>query len=382
MNKSRILLSIMASIVWQISTAQNKGITTEKGGMVTVEAESFVKQSNDDIRKWYIILEKQKPNIEGIATKNEIATAGGKAYIQILPDTRRTHDDKLIKGENFSDAAGKLGVLTYNVKFTTPGRYYVWVKSYSSGSEDNGVHVGLDGQWPESGQRMQWCEGKRAWTWASKQRTKENHCGEQGKIFLDVKTAGEHTIQFSMREDGFAMDQFILHTDSGFRPQGYVQPPPPKPKKVSGTIQSSKKALDSTKIVLMKAVDFDISGTNFYKEKNNKWLAINPNEYKEAITSMPFPFENGKYIVSFLAVGENDGSSSFIVYINNKQIIDFTPPLSKEMFEEGARYNTQVKNIQVNKGDTIKVFAKIGSSDGKEYSRGRWAGVSFLPVNP
>ena len=38
--------------------------------------------------------------------------------------------------------------------------------------------MGLDGKWPESGQRLQWCEGKRSWQWESKQRTNERQIFE------------------------------------------------------------------------------------------------------------------------------------------------------------------------------------------------------------
>ena len=106
-----------------------------------------------------------------------------------------------------------MAVLTYLVHINTPGRYYVWVRAYSTGSEDNGLHVGLDGTWPASGQRLQWCEGKRSWRWESKQRTQKVHCGEPHKIYLDIETPGLHTIAFSMREDGFEFDKWLMTTD-------------------------------------------------------------------------------------------------------------------------------------------------------------------------
>ncbi len=33
---------------------------------------------------------------------------------------------------------------------------YVWARAYSSGAEDNSLHVGLDAAWPESGVRLHW----------------------------------------------------------------------------------------------------------------------------------------------------------------------------------------------------------------------------------
>ena len=65
------------------------------------------------------------------------------------------------------------------------------IRAHSTGSEDNGLHVGIDGTWPETGRRLQWCAGKRTWRWESKQRTAEVHCGEPYRIYLDVE-AGLH----------------------------------------------------------------------------------------------------------------------------------------------------------------------------------------------
>ncbi len=96
------------------------------------------------------------------------------------------------------------------IQFNIAGKYYVWVRTFSTGSEDNGVHVGLNDNWPESSQRMQWCEGKDSWTWASKQRTEHVHCGEEKLIYLIIENPGIHNIMFSMREDGFTMDKWAM----------------------------------------------------------------------------------------------------------------------------------------------------------------------------
>ena len=181
----------------------------EKDGILSVEAEHFFVQEKDDIRKWYIIGHNSMMDLPD-PDSNHAETASGKKYIEILPDTRTNHDEKLIPGENFSNVAGEIAIISYRIFINNPGKYYVWVRAYSTGTEDNGIHVGLDGQWPVSGQRMQWCEGKGDWTWASKQRTEDNHCGEEQLIFLEIGEKGEHIISFSMREDGFEFDKFVL----------------------------------------------------------------------------------------------------------------------------------------------------------------------------
>lgn len=195
----------------------NPKIAKEKDGLVIVEAENFTSQSNSELRKWY--LNSSTQNATANADSSHASSASGNAYVEILPDTRANHGEKLISGENFSDKPGAVAVVSYKVKFKKPGRYYVWAKIYSTGSEDNGVHVGIDGNWPESGKRMQWCEGKNSWFWDSKQRTQEVHCGVPYQIYLDVLQPGIHEIQFSMREDGFEMDKWIMTTDKEFNPR-------------------------------------------------------------------------------------------------------------------------------------------------------------------
>lgn len=180
-------------------------------GVIYQEAEKFLTQTADEVRKWVVV--------DKNSSDNATQRAGGSAYIHCVPDTRITRDNKLIKGTNFSDKPGQLAILTYPVKFKKAGRYYVWVRAYSTGSEDNGIHVGYDTTWPESGQRMQWCEGKNKWTWSGSQRTVEVHCGVPHLIYLDIPKAGKHTITFSMREDGFRMDAFLLTMDREYVPE-------------------------------------------------------------------------------------------------------------------------------------------------------------------
>ena len=183
------LLFGLCTIQAAISQSKNT-IAQEKGGFVLVEAENFSSQNHTAIRQWYVNSLTDIANVGEDADESHAENASGNAYIEILPDTRQTHGDKLISGENFVDKPGTVAVLSYKVNFQTPGRYYVWAKAFSTGTEDNGVHVGINGTWPESGKRMQWCEGKKSWFWESKQRTQEVHCGVPYLIYLDVEKPG------------------------------------------------------------------------------------------------------------------------------------------------------------------------------------------------
>ncbi|SDW70031.1 Putative collagen-binding domain of a collagenase [Lutibacter oricola] len=187
----------------------------EKDGFLKVEAEAFHYKTNNGTKRNWIL--KTVKNVDGNSVV--INSASEKSYIEAYPDTRITHDDPLIIGENFFPIAGVGGIVSFKVKIENPGKYYVWTKAFSTGTEDNGLHVGIDEQWPESGQRIQLCDGKNKWTWSSAQRVEENHCGVPQTIYLEFKEAGTYIISFSMREDGFKFDQWILTKNRNFIPQ-------------------------------------------------------------------------------------------------------------------------------------------------------------------
>ena len=179
-------------------------------GVLVVEAEDFDAVDRENARKWVLTTVEKTPGIKPDPDPNHAKGASGGAYLEALPDTRVTHGDPLVNGVSFSNTPGECSVLYYPVIFNEPGRYYVWVRMCCTGSEDNGLHVGLDGRWPESGARLQFTGKHGQWQWDSRQRTSKVHTGVLGKIWLDVGKPGLHTVMFSMREDGFEFDRFML----------------------------------------------------------------------------------------------------------------------------------------------------------------------------
>ncbi len=362
----------------------------ESGGIVAVEAEHFFKQTEDKVRAWHVTTAGSQPNLKPDADPAHMGGASGGAYVEALPDSRRNHGEKLIKGENFSPEPGKMAILHYKVHFNTPGRYHVWVRAHSTGSEDNGIHVGIDGEWPESGRRWQ-TVAKHNWHWDSKQRTEKAHTGVPGKLFLDVKTAGEHVIAVSMREDGFEFDKFVMVNQRDYKPTDLGPSSKVKSGKVPAAFpfvaapvaSSDAAAVPATSPragLLMPAVSFPTSGSGYYADKD-KWLAVNPEQRKDAKAMAPFPFAGGRYHLTLQTVGENDGRSSYEVFVNDVKLGAFLTPLSKEQFEEGKRFHNTWKNIEIGQGDVIAVRSVIGSEDGQEFSRARWSALAFAPAN-
>jgi hypothetical protein len=195
-------------------------IYEEIDGLVAVEAEHFdTKDDSGTLRDFYLTTPQMDPMIMPDPDPPHADSASGMANLEGLPDTRVTHDDQLISGENFYPGGGQGPYLTYRVYFNNPGTYYLWLRAYSTGTEDNGAHAGIDGSWPASGERIQFCQGKNQWTWSSAQRDSGgNACGIPNTITLDVPSAGEHTISISMREDGFELDKWVMTNDATFVP--------------------------------------------------------------------------------------------------------------------------------------------------------------------
>jgi len=367
----------------------------ETDGIVAVEAEHFFKQTSADVRAFHHTHSKLTPSVKPDGDPNHVAGASGGSYLEILPDTRRTHGDKLTKGVNFSPKAGAMAVLHYKVNISKPGKYYVWARAFSTGSEDNGLHVGIDGTWPASGQRLQWCAGKQSWRWESKQRTEKEHCGEPYKIFLDIDKAGEHVIHFSMREDGFEFDKWLMTTDRNFsRPNG-IGPAPvvafgtlpqtfPFVKPVAADRQPAQPKALPTPIAGSITTELQMPASMFMEGKTSgvyfdqkKWVAINPESHKRGTAERTFPYPTGKYNVTLKTVGENDGKSKYKLSVDGELAGEFTNSLSKQTYEEHAKFHKTWKSIQITEGAMIKVESSIGSEDGKEFSRARWTAVSF-----
>ena len=366
----------------------------ETDGMVAVEAEDFVAQSQDSIRRWYVTTPNTVPTDFPDPDGNHARSASGEAYIEILPDNRTNHDEVLIRyvddetDANFSPVPGKMGVLSYPVYFNSAGLYVFWARAFSTGPEDNGLHVGINGTWPESSSRVQLCPGKHQWTWSSAQRRPENHCGEPKTVLLSVPQPGLHTIQLSMREDGFELDKFILTKDFNFTPEGASIP---------ASIREEEEVPRGNSFVGIPNYDYQLNATTnffpvegavpYYLDKRNRALAINAakkenrNAFSAAINN--FKFKPATYQVSLVTLTEIDGESEYRVSVNGKLLGKAKNPTGKEDYTEVV---FDLGTVALEPKDVIQVEfnavtnGKIPENDETAYSRGRWRGLILTEV--
>jgi hypothetical protein len=184
-------VSGVAQVQVTVPTAPSGGGTPtflESGGQVTVEGEdgTIVNRA----QQW--------------VPQNSVTGFSGSAYVTSLPNSGNNYD---------AGYAGVAPEVQYRVKFQTSGTYYVWVRGYSTGPADDSVNVGLDGNAVSTGARLSnFTSG--AWGWSN------STMDSTGRVTLQVATAGVHTVNLWMREDGFSVDKLVLSTSSSFTPTG------------------------------------------------------------------------------------------------------------------------------------------------------------------
>ena len=129
---------------------------------------------------------------------------------------------------------------------------------------------------------------------------------------------------------------------------------------------------------VMRAIDFPVDGTSFFKEKES--LVIGESNHHTAETKGVYNGSDGMYDLVFVAAGDDAGQTTFEVLVNGHTVGRFSAPLGKQRLEEGAQYLDLWENISLVGGDEVTVIARAGSEDGLKFSSGRWYGLLFIPM--
>jgi glucose/arabinose dehydrogenase len=158
------------------------------GGNVVIEAEHYHKNVVRGGHVWSF----------------DTATAGasGRTAMRAAPNVGTIIDTNFV-------ASGPR--LDYRIVFTRPGIYYVWVRGFGASASDDSLHVGLDGRAVGSADRVAGFTTRFGWS----RRTVD---GPPARIV--VTTAGVHTLNLWMREDGMLVDKIILTRSAAYVPSG------------------------------------------------------------------------------------------------------------------------------------------------------------------
>jgi hypothetical protein len=102
--------------------------------------------------------------------------------------------------------------LDYRIQFSRAGVHYLWLRGLGLTSGDDSVHVGLDGAVLSTSDNATLTTGT-SFNWTSK--------GTDGAVLtINVPSAGMHTLNLWMREDGAIVDRIVLSSSSSYKPSG------------------------------------------------------------------------------------------------------------------------------------------------------------------
>jgi hypothetical protein len=112
-----------------------------------------------------------------------------------------------------ADYVGVAPELRFRVNFSQAGNYYVWIRGLAPNAAGDSLHVGLDGQRVPTAECVSELPlDSPVWGWSSWVMDKT------ARAYIQVPTAGEHTVNVWMREDGILLDRLLLTTSSSVTP--------------------------------------------------------------------------------------------------------------------------------------------------------------------
>ncbi len=194
-------LAVSNSVSRDVIIFSTAGLFLESGGLVVIEAENFTSQL---------------PGSGGAADSRWIvadAPAGASG-----PAVTTEANTGVNTGDTTSGPR-----LDYDIFFTTPGAYYVWVRLLGPTATDDSIHAGLDGQVTTLGGSGM-TDPSNTWVW--KQRV-DARPGDT-RVTVVVADAGPHAFNLWLREDGVFVDRIVLTTDPLYQPgaiDGGLGPP-------------------------------------------------------------------------------------------------------------------------------------------------------------
>lgn len=171
----------------EIEYVEPDGAFAESGGRVVIEAEHFYDKTARGDKEWIL------------DTKMNGYSGEGTMYAS--PDT----------GANIANGyAENCPEMRYKVKFTKPGRYYFWVRSFGTSDSDS-LHIGLSGREIASGTQTLGSSAGDKYEWVSITNSKS-------MPYIDIPVEGVYWFNIWMKEDGIRLDKFILTADKNYVP--------------------------------------------------------------------------------------------------------------------------------------------------------------------
>lgn len=202
-----VVVSAFAGLVWGGLLPFDQ-VYVESGGFVGGEAEDF-HATNASMADTWTFVAADAPGV--------ITNARGAGYMRSLPDDNSTIT-------SFSNGAS----LDYRIQINTPGTYRLWVRWDGTDNNSDSHFAGMLEVADGGGGVADWYElsgnldaNFSTEPWDGLGGAEENQpTASQNPILWTITTPGIYTLRFAVREDGSALDTWILQLASRPDPVG------------------------------------------------------------------------------------------------------------------------------------------------------------------
>ena len=153
--------------------------------------------------------------------------------------------------------------LSYSLTFPTAGVYHVWLRTFAGNLAQDSAHVGLDGQVVATADKFS-CTTYNVWSWC-------NTTTDGPVATVNVPSAGAHTVNVYMREDGLRLDRLVLTRDASYVPTGQGPPenlggqPPDNP------VPAISNLSPAAAVAGGPAFTLSVNGSNFVSGSEVRW---------------------------------------------------------------------------------------------------------------
>lgn len=169
---------------------RQKGAFQEDKGLLVMEAEHFETSRTYNSQTWSI--------------SNDHTGYRGEGAVVVAPD----------KGVRIRSRYNKRSPeLTYPVRFSDSGTYYVWLRVWAKDDNSNSVHLGINGSANRSSSYIG-TEKYGQWIWTRMQLDRDDYASVQ------ISSPGLKKVNLWMREDGLYVDRILLTKDRHYAPEG------------------------------------------------------------------------------------------------------------------------------------------------------------------
>ena len=195
--------------------AVTRGATAAVGGTIVVEAEHYTSRiARSNGTSWDLVPDENGP------FPATFANARGGEYVQALPNGGGT------------DGPTNAPSVLYEVEITTTGTYRLFPRwtGYDGGSDSFFMDIvelkdgtgGTIADWYEFAGGSGDVGNNSSFAWSTTGGFEQNNAGASPRTTAtwDITTPGTYTVRASLREDGVALDAFVLQLDSLAAPTG------------------------------------------------------------------------------------------------------------------------------------------------------------------